>query len=67
MPFRLAKKCEAPRWTLSLPQPSIPIADLVSSTRDLAASAAASLFELFHWDVRPEAIREIQRELPRLR
>ena len=67
MPFRLAKKCEAPRWALSLGQPSIPIADLVSSTRDLAASAAASLFELFHWDVRPEVIREIQRELPRLR
>lgn len=67
MPFRIAKKCEAPRWTLSLREPSIPIADLVSSTRDLAAGAAASLFELFHWDVRPEAIREIQMELPRLR
>jgi hypothetical protein len=66
--FHSPKVCKAPRWAWRRPEASpIPVADLLSSTRDLAAGAAVSLFELFRWDVRPDTIKEIQSELRGLR
>jgi len=59
-PFFGAQTCSASEWSHSL---TYSPAELLAQARELAIPPAVALFEVFGWNVSPDAIREVQREL----
>ncbi len=58
--FLQDRTCNVPQWSHSASYLSTA---LLAEPRELAIPPAISLFELFSWDVKAEAIRDIQKEL----